>query len=326
MKRKRIILGITVTLLAVCTTVFQVGATDSPIPENPIVSENEIDVNDYGDAKYMVTEYDFASDLVVEISNKGMIQENSPDLETTEPFDVEKVSSMALKNLESETCPFGIIGEDGRSKVTDTTANPFRKIVYMRIVWKDGTSATATGFMIGKSAVATAGHAVYSKAHGGFASSITIWPGKNENKVPYGSASATKVSVPKVYYVAEDARYDAAVFKINKQLGTTTGYFGLRRQNEAFTKEVYVTGYPGDHIGQMWKMKDTPRTTTKYRITYNIDTFNGQSGSPIYRVYNGKWYVIGIHTNAWYNNSGKVYKNSGVIFHPIIYSMLKSYI
>lgn len=320
MRKKRVVLGSLISALTLAFTAVPAGAvTYVPLPENTITTENETDVISYGDARYMVTKYNMSNKSISEISYKGTISETAPDVETMPPLDVE--DSVAVP--ESEISTQAIIGTDNRIQVTNTTANPFKKIAYMEIRWADGYAAAATGFMIGNSSVATAGHAVYSKDHGGFATSITVWPGKNGSKTPYGSAVATEATIPKVFYKEEDPRYDAAVIKINKALGKKTGYFGLRRQNSAYTSEVYVTGYPGDHPGQMWKMKDVPRVTTKYRLTYNIDTYGGQSGSPIYRVYNGKWYVIGIHTTGHFNN-GKAYKNSGVIFHPTIYKMLKS--
>lgn len=325
MRKKRVILGTVISALTLCATAVPAGAvTYVPLPENTITTENETSVTNYGAAGYMVTEYDISKKSVSEISYKDSILETSPDVETTPPFDVEDTSATALVKPESEVSTYAVVGTDNRVRVTNTTANPFKKIAYMEMIWPDGYAARATGFMVGNSSVATAGHAVYNKDHGGFASSITVWPGKNEGKTPYGSATATKITIPKVYFTDQDARYDAAVFKINKALGKKTGYFGLRRQNEAFTNEVYVTGYPGNRAGQMWKMKDVPRVTTKYRLTYNIDTTAGQSGSPIYRIYNGKWYAIGIHTTGHLKN-GSGYKNSGVIFHSTIYKMLKRY-
>ena len=83
-------------------------------------------------------------------------------------------------------------------------------------------------------------------------------------------------------------------------------------------RRIWVTGYPGDKPGgTMWQMKGRLKQLTKRKLFYPIDTYGGQSGSPV-RFKNsvgaGHWglgvhaYAVGINPYPQYNSGTKMNK------------------
>lgn len=79
----------------------------------------------------------------------------------------------------------------------------------------------------------------------------------------------------------------------------------VRRGRDAHGQYFYVEGYPGDKAyGTMWWDGDSITSQTARRAWYTIDTFGGQSGSPLYRYRSAGeglcagWCVTGIHTTG----------------------------
>ncbi|MGN1141284.1 MAG: trypsin-like serine peptidase [Oliverpabstia sp.] len=185
-----------------------------------------------------------------------------------------------------------------------------------------------TAFMVGLSEAATAGHCVYNADKGGFAKQIDIWPGANGStkNSPFGKAGAQTVVIPKLYVTSNNRNLDAALISLDSAIGVKTGYFGLRYQKADITKNIYVEGYPGDHIMELWRMKGYISENNQYTLTYTIDTAGGQSGSPVFRSFNGQWYAIGIHTAGIKNRNGVLYKNAATRMSLPIFVMMKEYI
>ena len=63
--------------------------------------------------------------------------------------------------------------------------------------------------------------------------------------------------------------------------------------------ELEIAGYPGDkeesNNKSMWKAKDKPNDLNDNFVYYKIPTSRGQSGSPIIKEKDGKYYIVGIH-------------------------------
>ncbi|HEY5997684.1 MAG TPA: trypsin-like serine protease [bacterium] len=201
-----------------------------------------------------------------------------------------------------------IIGVDSRLRVGTTTTYPSRAIVYLYVVFPNTAAYSCTGWMIGPRTVATAGHCVYSAGDGGWATSIKAYPGRNGSTAPYGYRWGYRVFSPPGWTGSASQFYDYGAIQLaGTAIGNTTGWFGFRWQtSNSFPGYFTVRGYPGDKIGTlaatMWTMNGavlaggTPTTTYGKKLWYLMDTYGGQSGSPIYQTWGGQCcYGVGIH-------------------------------
>jgi glutamyl endopeptidase len=178
-----------------------------------------------------------------------------------------------------------VIDTDERHQVTDTSAFPFRAIVSLIIKYGDNDAFICTGFFIDADTVATAGHCVYSHDKGSWATSIVAYPGRNGGDAPYGSTYGTNVWATSGWYNDADHTYDYGAIKLNAALGNTVGWFGYGVKSDSRLPGVRVRifGYPADKpSGTMWGTKRKIKGVEAQKLYYKIDTYGGQSGSPIY--------------------------------------------
>lgn len=226
----------------------------------------------------------FAANVTRGYRGTGIPSEHAATAENEIPF-VNRVRGM--NGIES------VIGTDERARVTDTTAFPNRAIASLVMTFPDG-DYLCTGWFIGPDVLATAGHCVYDPFQQTFASKIRVYPGRNGDTLPYGSAKSTMLYTNRCWKKTASPECDYGAIKINKPLGNTVGWFGFGYYNadsSLLNKKVNVRGYPGDKPqGTMWTMKGTIEQVTSTRFGYSIDTFGGQSGSPAF----GKFKINGV--------------------------------
>lgn len=216
--------------------------------------------------------------------------------------------------------PYVIIGKDDREVVTNTTRIPYRYIRKLEIRIKNSnTMYVGTGFLVGKSTILTAGHCAYIS--GKTITSIKFYPGKNGSSNPYGSNTVTNIHVPTKYKNAADtgnstdeAKYDYALLELNSEAGSKLGYFGLGGYNTKYnidnltnTKATLV-GYPGTPGNILYRHKATITgfNAGGYLMYYNMDSTGGQSGAPIIKYTDGKYYIIGIHNGGFTDGSANI--------------------
>jgi glutamyl endopeptidase len=191
-----------------------------------------------------------------------------------------------------------VIGADGRTRITGTTAYPNRAIVFLEVNFPSG-SGTCSGWYYGARIVATAGHCVYNATYGGWATSIKVYPGRNGTSTPYGYTTAHRMFSVTGWTGSANPDYDYGAIQTNSAKGNTVGWFGYFWQSSnSFPGTFNVRGYPGDKTyGTLWTMSGLNKATTTRRLWYSIDTFGGQSGSPYYTKPGGVCcYGAGIHT------------------------------
>ncbi len=200
-----------------------------------------------------------------------------------------------------------VIGVDNRVRINPTTSYPWRAICALRITARNGQRYIGTGWLVGPRTVITAGHCVYMHNEGGWASSIEVIPALNDASRPYGSCKSSNLRSVTGWTNDRnrDNDYGAIILPTNCRLGDTVGYFGFAVRNDSFllNAALNLSGYPADKGGnQQWWMAQKPNNVSSRVITYQIDTFGGQSGSPVWVLQNGQRYGVGIHTNG--ANSG----------------------
>jgi len=148
--------------------------------------------------------------------------------------------------------------------------------------------------MISKDTLVTVGHCLYDFAEEGWVNDLAFHPGASGTSRPFGSATATSKWVDKSFIESGNDALDWGVVKLNKNLGTKTGWFGLKTQSASYdSTSVVVRGYPTIRNGTMLTMSGSITQSKTNFLCYSIDTQGGQSGSPVYLPANAQ--VIGIH-------------------------------
>ena len=200
--------------------------------------------------------------------------------------------------------PESVFPPDDRVRVTSTNTYPWRTVCRLFITAADGTQWMCSGAIIGCPDghgyhVLTAGHCVYLHDHGGWATSVKIVPGLDDDYMPYNYAWKTNTRSYTGWTVYQDHRYDWAVLTLDRNVGDYTGWMG--RQTASSSSSIYTgilntAGYPSDKGGlTMWFDADYGRTANEYNHWYYMDTYGGQSGSPVWRYDGSSRYILTIH-------------------------------
>lgn len=198
-----------------------------------------------------------------------------------------------------------VIGSDDRNKITNTKVFPYSAICYIRIVYPNNKAYIGTAWMYSKNTAITAGHCVYSKDNGGWAKSITVYPGANGSATPFGSTTAKAIHAPSEYVSKQSSNYDFGVIQLNSDIGNTVGYFGASWTSSSLKgKKVTVTGYPGEKSKTQWTMSGPISSVTANRLIYKMDTTGGQSGCPVYVKESNNYRAVSIHTTGSTNSNG----------------------
>lgn len=249
--------------------------TTSAINDTPKATEDTPSINDVVET----TENPEAPTLIIDDSTKNsetLASNDSSEIDTY-PSDDEKV-----------------IGKDSRVIVQNYLADPYKKIVLLKMHFNN-FSARGTGAMINKNTVLTAAHNVYNFATKSFADQITVIAGAAQGKLPVGTATVIQKFVPKEWINSASKEYDFAVLRLDSNLGDKTGFFSFS-QDVSLNQALQIAGYPGDkEPNTLYSGKGKLLKTTEHYLYYDVDTYNGESGSPILNSQN---LIIGVHTTG----------------------------
>lgn len=195
-----------------------------------------------------------------------------------------------------------VIGQDDRKQITKTNIVPWKRICHLRIRAANGQYFLGTGFFIGPRTIATAGHCVYLRDNGGWASQIQVTPGRNGSSQPFGSVSATSFRSVRGWVIGRKRICDYGVIMLPSDFRQPgIGAFGFAAHTDAMIRgsRLNLAGYPGDKAaGTMWYHGRAAKSISSNVITYDVDTGGGQSGSPVWQLRAGTRTVVGIHTNG----------------------------
>lgn len=229
-------------------------------------------------------------DLIARLLSSGQLK---PGGESSTEAD-QAVASEAAAALEV------IIGTDDRLRITATKNTPWRRYCALRITFPSGRTYRGTGFLIGRRAVATAGHCVYLHAEGGWARKIEVIPGMNGNDRPFGSTFAVSMRSVGGWVNGKQpaSDYGCVILPQGAFGGRSLGKFGFAALSNAqlLACPAVLAGYPGDKpFAQLWGMSRKIKTVGPKTLIYDIDTMGGQSGAPVYIKHKGSRTVVGIH-------------------------------
>lgn len=218
-------------------------------------------------------------------------------------------------------------GHDRRSRVLDTSFDPWRKICALEITARDGTPFIGTGWVAGPRLIITAGHCVFNKVYDGWMENIEIIPGRDGQLEPFGRYKAKSFRTMERWCSAGDENYDIGAIILSNDLDSSLGSFAFGFYPEARLKSqmVNISGYPICNVGEE-QMHHSNRVceVTDHKLYYDVDTEGGQSGSPIwfYPDDDLEPVVIGVHSNG----AGRTLNaNSGVRITPALLDILSEW-
>jgi len=208
--------------------------------------------------------------------------------------------------LVGEESPFRsdiVMGADQRVRVTPTTGFPNRARARIVMSFSDGYVADCSGNLVASKYVLTAGHCIHSQDHGGWATSVSVFPGQDGSLKPF-SATAIRLRTTVAWADDEDDDEDYALLTLNTAVGNQTGWYGMVHYSDDFLDgepNIQIGGYPADKAwGTQWQETGPILAYTDNHYFYDIDTYGGQSGSGATRIYNGDWCVTGVHHGTGY--------------------------
>lgn len=244
------------------------------------------------------------------------------------PSDVSPMGSLpdaAAGSFGDTTVLEVVIGNDDRVRVGDglLRINPWRQICALRIRAQTGKMFVGTGWFIGPRTIATAGHCVFMQKERGWAESIEIIPAKAGRSEPFGRAQSQHFASVDGWVDGSERDFDyGVIFVSDSTLGTRLGNFEVRALADGDLQgtQAKISGYPADlERAEFQYFHERPMiAVTPSRLTYDIDTFGGQSGSPIWQdTEEGGLVAVGIHT------TGGASSNSGTrIGEPVLDNLI----
>lgn len=171
---------------------------------------------------------------------------------------------------------------DQRELIKNTKAFPFRAIVQI-----DFAEGDCTGFLIDDDSVVTVGHCVADGRTGEFyeVAFYEVTPGRDANKRPYGSCGVVQSFASNGWVVDGNDEYDYGALNLDCTVGRKTGHLGIFWQKKTLNNvQQTISGYPGDKkpFPRQWKSTGKITVTQTNRVFYENDTYEGQSGAPVY--------------------------------------------
>lgn len=236
-----------------------------------------------------------------------------------------------------------IIGNDGRAKVADTTAYPARAIGQLEI-GQNGQDYICTAWLIDLNTILTSGHCAYNPSPTGddIIEYATFAPGRNGATDAYGTCPVYQAYSPLGWRQDGLAKNDWAAMQLGTtdgttvttcDVGTTVGWFGItwKSGKSALTgADATIQGYPSDKVfGTQWTMSGTIFKSTSTMVYYPMDTYGGQSGSPVFKpaatACGGGPCGLAVHSYGVGESGATATNNSGPRITEARYNTMQSY-
>ena len=245
-----------------------------------------------------------------------------------------------------------VVGYDDRQRITSTGEYPWCMICYLELSFPDGSKGLGTGWLLGKNKVLTAGHCVFNRRHGGWATAISVTPGNSvENPdvnasdyAPYGTYDAVAIQSTTEWVEDTNITLDVGVIHITDPIADELGNFGIQISDtgaDLIEQYVRVSGYPGFRHpknddgtmskvkawGQMWSNSDVIVDVQDGRIKYQLDTTAGQSGAPVILLDNTDMgpIAVGIH-NYGFNSAEPYHENKATLINDQIWAYIEGWL
>jgi V8-like Glu-specific endopeptidase len=207
----------------------------------------------------------------------------------------DRVSNYTVINEPDEQRLDVIIGGDDRQQVTNTENFPNSAVAYLEI-WDDDEDFVflCSASFVAPNVLLTAAHCLWIPEFGGWPDGVAVVPGLNGNNEPFGFALADELWVPDGWISADGDINDGypsdyGLIVLDSNLGNETGQFTINVLDtstlQAADFQPSTAGYPGDKPrGTQWYgTSDAFEQVLPELLNHDIDAFQGQSGSPIWR-------------------------------------------
>jgi V8-like Glu-specific endopeptidase len=192
---------------------------------------------------------------------------------------------------------------------------PYTAVVEVVATFKDGTTEQGSGVMVSANDVLTASHMLWQTDHGGAATSVTIYAGRDGGSTPFGAENASQWFYYQVNDHASsishsDSQYDVGIISLPTREGDQTGWFGMDPNGES--GNYHLTGYPAvygpDRMTDDFGAANRDGTYFTFDYTKDLESNPGNSGGPLwYQGANGP-YVVGVcSTTSWAADIYKTY-------------------
>ena len=196
-----------------------------------------------------------------------------------------------------------IPGIDERVHVTNPRERPYRFHGHMIMKFPNGTESVGSGTLIGPHHVLTAGQNIYSHKMGeGWATSVRFISAWSDEEMPFTSAQGVVLLSVKNWVEDQNTDHNFGMVILDEAIGYQIGWAGMfaALDDTLMQNAIHVSGYPGDKgelNRQSTHMWTGVTTILRDRMTYDMETLPGQSGSGVWAEfpgYNG-YYVVGVH-------------------------------
>jgi V8-like Glu-specific endopeptidase len=204
-----------------------------------------------------------------------------------------------------------IFGTDNRTAIraTDASYSYYAPIVQIVSYFSDGYVSQGSGTIVGANDVLTAAHVLYSKEHGGYATSAEITPGRDGQQKPFGVVLATEFHASASWISLTEYDGDYGLISLSKSIGYATGWATMSELPTSSAAGVIGTlvssyGYPGDlNTGEVI-YKTTGTVDSKVgdilHFSDDLDAKPGQSGSGVFIQNSAKMEVAGVVSHESY--------------------------
>ena len=136
--------------------------------------------------------------------------------------------------------PESACGIDDRVLVSNTTQVPWRCICQLIVEGLHGAQILGTGWLAGPHTIITAGHNLYSTIQGTVASQIWIFPGRNDDAVPFGFFTTDHFEVHPRWQESGDPMFDYGAVFLDQPLGNQIGWFGYSALSDPALNRLLV--------------------------------------------------------------------------------------
>lgn len=227
--------------------------------------------------------------------------------------------NFSVKHLQTRTT--GIIGQDTRVTVSDTTASPFMTVCFIQVTYPDGTTGTASGTLVYSNVVLTAGHVIYESQHGGWATQIKVIPARNNTYEPFGYAMANQATTNEEWITNANSNFDWAILDLDSSFNTWQSYGYYYDYMEQVGKTVQCIGYPSNYMQYSTNIILGASDT---QLRHACDLSVGESGGPIIDLETGL--LVGINSHVVSNSStGETVYNVAVRMNEDLFNRINNH-
>jgi V8-like Glu-specific endopeptidase len=193
---------------------------------------------------------------------------------------------------------------DERRRISDASSAPWRWIVKLTASFVSGVAEEGTGWFAGPRTIVTAGHCVARKSK--YATAVNIQWAFDSAGVAQKSTTASSLGAADGWLHGEDASSDYGVVLLNDGIGVDDAFqFRALETQTLQQSDLDIAGYPLDRSpAGLYVASGSPSVVGPTLLRYEIDTSNGQSGSPIWTNLGGRFVVVGIHRSGGDPNMG----------------------